>query len=430
MMRKKIATTCFAAALAIPPAAPVAANDGIVGGIIGGIIGGAIVRESQRPRTTTTTRTAPRQTTANTAQRQSNRDVQASLNYFGFNAGTVDGVFGRNTRTAISGYQIHMGYTPTGQLTQFERDFLVTSYQRAMAGGPVTAQLVASNPMGTRGLLHHFRDEMMGTAATAPQPAMPSTPQPVAEPVPAAPAAPGLPNFLGAAVVQASLASHCNRVSLVTGSNGGFVTVSNLTDPMQALEEQFCLARTYAIDEGEGLASKVPGVTQQQIAEQCQTLVPALQPQLAALTVLPADQVLGDVGRFIAGSGMAPVQLAGNARICLSSGYRADNLEVALASALILTGLGERGYGELLGHHLVTGFGVGKRSDLALPWYDMAVEVVQAGGRSPFAPGQGERSDLIHAAAYAVAGRLLPKAAPQPAGLPGFALPQATTKAQ
>lgn len=432
MIRKKIAITCLAAAVAVPPAAPVLANDGIVGGIIGGIIGGAIVRESQRPRAATPSQ-PPRQNTANTAQRQSNRDVQASLNYFGFNAGTVDGVFGRNTRTAISAYQIHMGYVPTGELTVFERDFLVTSYQRAMAGGPVTAQLVASNPMGTRGLLHHFRDEMMGTPAAAQPaaPALPATPapQPVAEqpaPAPApAPAAPGLPNFLGAAVVQASLASHCNRVSLVTGSNGGFVTVANLTDPMQALEEQFCLARTYAIDEGDGLAAKLPGVTPQQVAEQCAGLAPALQPQVAALSVLPADQVLVDVGRFIAGSGMAPVQLAGNARICLGSGYRTDSMDVALASALILTGLGERGFGELLGHHLVTGFGTGTRSDLALPWYDMAVEVVQAGGRSPFAPGQAERAVLIRAASNALVGRsALPKAEPQPAGLPAFAVPQ------
>lgn len=421
-MRKKIATTCFAAALALPPAAPVAASDGIVGGVIGGIIGGAIVRESQRQRTTTTTRTAPRQTNVQSAQRQANRDMQTALNYFGFNAGTVDGVVGRNTRTAVTAYQIHMGYSPTGQLTQFERDFLVTSYQRAMAGGPVTAQIVAGSPLGTRGLLHHFRDEMMGAPAGAPQL--------VAEPEPEqAPAAPGLPNFLGAAVTQASLASHCNRVNLVTGSNGGFVTLANLNDPMQALEEQFCIARTYAIEEGDRLAAQVPGVTRAQIDGECLGLVPALQPQLAALSVLPADQVLIDVGRFVAGSGMAPVQLAGNARICLGSGYRTDNMELALASTLILAGIGEHGFGELAGHHLVTGFGTGRRSDLALAWYDMAVAVVQSGGRSPFAPGQGERAALIQAASHAIAGRSAPKSEVQPTGgLPGFALPQAPAK--
>lgn len=422
MMRKKIATTCIAAALAIPPAAPVAANDGIVGGIIGGIIGGAIVRESQRPRQTT--RTVPHQTTANTAQRQANRDVQASLNYFGFNAGTVDGVFGRNTRNAISQYQAHMSYPPTGQLSNFERDFLVTSYQRAMAGGPVTTQMVASNPMGPRGLLHHFRDEMSGArvaATPAPTPAPDSPRAVVAE----APAKPGLPNFMGAAAPQASLASHCNRVSLVTGTNGGFVTVAKMTDPGQALDEQFCLARTYAISEGEDLAAKVPGSTPQQIAEACEAFGPALQPQIAALSVSPVDAVLTAVSGFVTSSGMAPVQLAGNARICLSAGYRTDNMDVVLASALILAGVGERGFAELLGHHLLGGFGVNRRTDLALPWYDMAITAVEAGAPAPFAPGQGERTALIRAAADALGGRPAQKAAPLPTALPSFTvLPQ------
>lgn len=429
-MRKRIATTCLAAALAIPPAAPVAANDGIVGGIIGGIIGGAIVRESQRPRQTTT---APRQTTANTAQRQANREVQSSLNYFGFNAGPVDGVFGRGTRAAISQYQAHMSYPPTGQLSDFERDFLVTSYQRAMAGGPVTAQLVATNPMGTRGLLHHFRDEMLGTRAAAtpaPQPA-PELPRAVTAAAPVAePAAPGLPNFMGAAVAQASLASHCNRVSLVTGSNGGFVTQAKMSDPAQALDEQFCLARTYAISEGEDLAAKVPGTTPQQIAEACAGFGPALQSQVAALSVSPSDTVLTAVNGFVATSGMAPVQLAGNARICLSAGYRTDNMEVALASALILAAVGERGYAELLGHHLVGGFGVSRRVDLALPWYDMAIAAIEAGAPAPFAPGQGERTALIRAASNAIGGRPAQKAAPVPAGLPNFTLTPQREKTQ
>lgn len=429
-MRKRIATTCLAAALAIPPAAPVAANDGIVGGIIGGIIGGAIVRESQRPRQTTTTVT--RQTTANTAQRQANREVQTSLNYFGFNAGPVDGVFGRGTRAAISQYQAHMSYPPTGQLSDFERDFLVTSYQRAMAGGPVTAQMVASSPQGPRSLLHHFRDEMMGTraAAPAPQAAPQAAPELPRTATAAAPAAPGLPNFMGAAALQASLASHCNRVSLVTGSNGGFLTLAKMGDPAQVLDEQFCLARTYAISEGEDLASKVPGSTPQQIAQACEGFGPALQSQIAALSNSPADVVLTAVNGFVATSGMAPVQLAGNARICLSAGYRTDNLEVALASALILTAVGERGFAELLGHHLVGGFGVNRRVDLALPWYDMAIASIEAGAPAPFAPGQGERTALIRAASNAVGGRPAQKVAPVPAGLPNFGLTPQREKTQ
>ena len=41
-----------------------------------------------------------------------------------------------------------------------------------------------------------------------------------------------------------------------------------------------------------------------------------------------------------------------NCKICLGVGYTTDAMDVAVASALILTALGEKGYGELRGHHL------------------------------------------------------------------------------
>jgi len=417
MITKRIAMTCLAASLIVTPATRLAASEAVVGGIIGGIIGGAIVRESQRNRTTTTVHTAP---SANAVQRQSNRDVQTSLNYFNFPAGTPDGVIGRNTRTAISQYQAFLGYPPTGDLTQFERDFLVTSYQRAMAGGPVTAQLVAGNALGTRGLLLKFRDEMLGVttaAAPAPAPVQPALPEVAATPV--------LPNFLGGgAVHQASLASHCNRVNLITGTNGGFVTAASMSDPVLALDEQFCLARTYAIGIGEDLSSKLPGVTPQQLAQQCEAFGPAMQAQIAAVSVRSATQVLADVGSFVVGTGMAPVQLASSARICLGTGYRVDNLDVAIASGLILVALGERGYSELIGHHLHSGFGVNRRTDLALEWYDLSVAAAKAGERSPFAPGQSDRAEVIRAASEMIGGRT-PAARPasSSSALPSFGIP-------
>ena len=66
---------------------------------------------------------------------------------------------------------------------------------------------------------------------------------------------------------------------------------------------------------------------------------------------------MSDVSAFALSSGMAPAQLSGTAKICLSVGYRTDDMDVALASALLLTALGEAVYGELIGHHLALGFG-------------------------------------------------------------------------
>lgn len=452
MIVKRISTACLAATLVVVPMGEAAASDGLVGGIVGGIIGGAIVNHANRqPQRVQRTQRVARPAVPS-ATREANRQTQVALNYFGFPAGTPDGVLGRNSRAAIANYQAFMGYAPTGELNLYERDFLVTSYNRASIGGPHIAQMVATNPQGVRGLLHAFRDEMMGTTIAAqpvaPPPAVVVVPAaPVAdapasvvtpalpEPAAAAPSATsaGLPNFLSAPEAQASLASHCNRVSLVTNSNGGFTTLASMSDPGFALEEQFCLARTYAIAQGEEMASKVQGFTSQQIAQQCDGFGPAMKDHVSALSLKPQAEVMDDVGSFILQSGMAPAQLAGTAKICLSVGYRTDNMDVAVGSALLLAVLGERVYAELMGHHLAQGFGTGKRPDLSLAWYDMGLDAIAGGSSAVFVPGHADRGDLIRAAAYAVGGRAMPMApaaetTPVPAGLPVFDLDAGTDK--
>ena len=548
MKPSHFAVPLFAAALAFgsPPAAQ--AGDALVGGIVGGIIGGVIVNEANKNRRVqrTTTRSS-----ASSSQRAANREVQVALNYFGFPAGTPDGAIGPRSRAAIAGYQGHLGFPATGQLTQFERDFLVGSYHRAQAGGAATLQEVARYPDGARGLLVAWRDESIGgprhggvyaglprevafavdeiarnsnveagqliqrsgfiqladmngdgrtdylldtsvtgsafwcnaqacavrvfastpegfqrndfqafnatpamfsyqrgdctltgapVMAAAPQPpaqpaplmaAQPAQPVPSAQPVSPNPAAqaPALPTFLTAASPAPSLASHCNRTSLQTTGNGGFMTVASMTDPAFALAEQFCLARTYAMSQSEDMIAKVRGFTADQIAEQCRGLAPVLGPHIAAVSIKDAAPVLQDVSAFVIASGMAPAQLADTARICLGVGYRGDELQVALSAALLLAALGEQGYGELLGHHLALGFGTAARPDRALPWYDMSVDPAVAGTAMVFAPGMPDRAALIRKAAYTLAGRPDAVAQPQAAALPLFQMGPAASPA-
>ncbi|NUB43877.1 peptidoglycan-binding protein [Fertoebacter nigrum] len=268
---------------------------------------------------------------------------------------------------------------------------------------------------------------MAATPAAPPPPsgtimagALPTLPVPSAQPVVSAAvptAQPGLPTFLETGPTTVSLASHCNKISLMTNTNGGYTSAAAMTDAGFALGEQFCLARTYAMATGEELAGKVPGFTPQQISQQCQAFGPVLKDHVSALSLKPRDEVLQGVQGFILASGMAPAQLAGTATICLGVGYTTDNMDVAIGSALLLTVLGEKAYGELLGHHLSQGFGASVRPDLALQWYETGLEAMQAGG-SIFAPGLPDRTELIRKAAYTIGGRadLLP-----PATLPVFA---------
>ena len=149
------------------------AGDFIGGAIIGGIIGSQIQKNKQ------TTRKTYRKTYRSTRQRlpatQEGRMIQTSLNYFGFNAGAVDGQLGRRSRSAISSYQAHMGYPVTGQLSEWEKDFLLDSYDRAQAGGAATMQQIAANPQGPRGLLHMYRDQRAGTYQPTVPAAVPNT---------------------------------------------------------------------------------------------------------------------------------------------------------------------------------------------------------------------------------------------------------------
>ncbi|MGB7268347.1 MAG: peptidoglycan-binding domain-containing protein [Albidovulum sp.] len=418
-------------AVSFAPVQQAVANDGLVGGIVGGIIGGVIVNEASKNRKQTTTRRAA---PVYSATREANREVQVALNYFGYPVGAADGALGRRSRAAISQYQALLGYPPTGYLSEYERTILIGAYYRGLSGGSEVAQIMASSPQGTRGLLLNQRDQMAGivpqggqaVTAAAPSVAAPSsemivapsapTLAPLAEvpslptlavvPEPEAPASdtPALPTFLASGAGQVSLASQCNKVSLMTNTNGGYVTAAAMTDANFALSEQFCLARTYAMAGGEQLAASISGFTPAQIAEQCKGFGPALKDQVAGLSLKSREEVLQDVSSFVVASGMAPAQLAGTAKICLGVGYTTDAMDVAIGSALLLTALGENGYSELLGHHLSQGFGATVRPDLSLAWYEAGL-AADAAGKAVFAPGLPDRTEVIRKAAYTINGQ-------------------------
>ena len=452
MKVKFVASAFVAAAMITTPATRVSADAGdfIAGAIIGGIVGANVKKKpQQRARTSTRSYKSSRPRIPAT---QEGRLIQTSLNYFGFNAGSVDGQLGRRSRDAISQYQAHMGYPVTGQLSGFEKDFLFNSYDRAQAGGQRTLAQIAANPQGPRGLLITYREQLAGVAtapqqqfapapqqpiivaAPQPQPVQPVAIQPQAiQPQPAAPAATlptlvttdesqdsALPNFLGS-TTSVSSASHCNGISLLTNSNGGFTTVASMTDPNFALNEQFCLSRTYAIAKGEEMTAQLAGVTPVQIAEQCAAFGPAMKDQISAASLQPREDVIRATSGFILSTGMSPAELSGTAKICLSSGYRTDDLNVAIGSGLLLVALGEAVYSEVIGHHLSQGFGLSKRPDLAQGWYQHSTQALESGQPGVFAPGQPERTELLKKASLSLAGVPAAATTPQPAAaLPTF----------
>ena len=417
MFRKSTITACAVASLTSIPAQQASADlgDALVGAAVGGVVGGVIVdqvhkkkqaqaRANARHSSKTYKRSYSRTAPYNSAQRQQNRDVQTSLNYFNFPAGTSDGVLGRNSRNAISSYQGFMGYPQTGQLTEFERTVLVNSYHRSVAGGAGTSEIIANSQYGQRGVLKRTQQEMAGGAS-----AEVASYQTANAQVDTPTAAFSLPSF-GQASEASSITNHCNKINLVTNTNGGYTKASDITDPAFALNEQFCLARIYAIAKSEDLSSKVTGISAPEMQAQCETLGPSFKDQISALSLVSREDVVAQTGAKVLSTGMSPAQLSNTADICLGVGNRTDNADVALASTLILVALGQPAYGELLGHHLVNGFGTLQRNDLAVQWYTSANDAIALGQPAVFAPSQEERPDLIQAAAVQLDTKQAPEA--------------------
>lgn len=463
MKIKVIATSALMASVALSPVSPLSAparadgKDFIAGAIIGGIIGSAVTNENNKKKaakSTKTTTTKAKTPSITAEQRAANKEVQTALNYFGYPVGAPDGAIGPKSRAAIKEYQAFLGYPATGELTEHERTILVTSYHRAVAGGPAVAQAVAGSMYGLKAVLIAQRDEMAGLAPGGMLAGAPSAPAPgsvaaaaaaalptlvpdepvvaeiVAEPDPVpeavvAAAEPALPSFMSPAGAKGSLASECNAIALKTSANGGMTSADGMQDANFALGEQFCLARTFAMAKGDELTAQIAGFTPDQIASQCAAFGPVLKEHVAAVSLKPADEVLKGVEGFILASGMSPAQLSGTAKVCLGVGYGRDDMEVAIGSALLLAAMGERGYSEYLGHHMSQGFGATERPDLAMDWYQMSLDAMGQ-GQMVVAPGVAGRDALIKKAAYTINGRAHELAAPkvevQEAALPVFDL--------
>lgn len=390
-----------AAGVAIPTT-KAAAGSNAGAAIVGALIGGAIVAGANQNRRANNTRS-----NASSAQRTENRAVQSALNFFEFPAGTPDGVFGRNTRNAISQYQIFMDFPPTGELTSFQKEFLLTSHQRAELGGAETSRIILTDPNGSRALLVSFMQQQRGVntglglgngAVMANGPANDfsnagSTPQ-------TNPA--GLPMFV------TSQESSMNELC-----------ISGIQP--NSVEAQFCNLRAYAIDEGDRLAASVQGTTRADIQAQCVAFAPTLDPYISTVALADAGAAKSELQSWVSTSGASAASLEGIAKVCLGVGYSTDNSDVALASIMSLVGLGQSGYEELLAYHLALGFGFdGKENvDRGAQWLDNASLAFASGQESITGESGAVRATVAVSLANSLRG--LPPVAPANNGVvPAF----------
>lgn len=168
MQLKSLTAAVLSCSLVLVPVERVMADAGdfAAGALIGGLIGGALSQGGKRRQRGGSQRSRLPST-------QEGKQIQASLNYFGFDAGSVDGQLGRKTKVAVSQYQAYLGYPVSGQLSPYGQDLLISSYQRAMASGYLATQQTMAHPDGPRGLLKIYLAERR-----VPQPNFPQQNQP------------------------------------------------------------------------------------------------------------------------------------------------------------------------------------------------------------------------------------------------------------
>jgi hypothetical protein len=170
-----------------------------------------------------------------------------------------------------------------------------------------------------------------------------------------------------------------------------------------------------------------------EIEEQCEVFALSMAGHVARLVSQAPGQAVAELQDFAVGTGMPQALLSANARICLGVGYRTDNAELALASALVLVGLGEQAYGEQVGHHLLRGFATAKRQDRGLEWIAGTVAALESGADPLVSAGAGTHFMVLQNALQTISGGpvaplLQDASATRTSG--GFAMPGATAASE
>lgn len=436
--------------------APMAKAD--LHGVIGAIIGGAIINDmAKQNRSNRSTGSG-----ASSAQRQENRNVQTALNAFGFPVGTVDGSLGPKSRAAIGNYQAYMGFQSTGYLDSYQKGVLLDGYSRMQAGGGSAFPNVVANE-GTKGLLKAFQDPTYAQrfgAPTFPNPQVtqgqqvatpqapfgapqnfgvqPSVPAPVPQTTqvvaptqtPAPPAPLTIPPLAPMGQVAKSMAERCELVALMTQTNQGMVQAAAMTDADQALSEQFCEARSFAISAGQSYAAQLR-VSDEQLTATCGQISDAMAPARELVNTATAQAVQARVAEINAQIGLADTSTAAAyGQLCTGIGYRQDNAEMALSGAMLSFGVGQIPYAELLGHHMREGFGLQANAGGSVDWYDTALSALEQGTTPVFLPSKSPQRVAVMRAAIksgqlqAQTGGLPPIVPAAGGGIPALPLPQ------
>ncbi len=250
-------------------------------------------------------------------QRRINRATQTALNYFEFDAGAVDGIFGRKSRAAARAYQSFLGYEATGHLTPDEGRFLLDSFNEIANKNEDLAQTIALGLATPQALLKALAEGNL-EAVSPPENIAPLPPL--------------------------SMRATCVNI----GASG----------TIDLLKAQFCNLRQLAVEQSNFLMdTALNGQTRAPVVEECRLFSVEMQPQIAQIQAANGPELIAEMDLWIRRSGVSGEKLARLSETCLGLAYQHDDSEAALASLLVLSGQKNAVYTELLGYHLTLGLG-------------------------------------------------------------------------
>ena len=294
---------------------------------------------------------------ANAAQRRANATVQTALNFFEFDVGTVDGILGRKSRDAISAYQAFLEIPTTGRLTQDERRFLLSAFDQISNADDEVKLQISMNLVSVQGLLKVLYQG-----------------EPLAEEPPAEVVVVGPRSMRALCVnIQAS-----TTLDLVKG--------------------QFCNLRQLAIDQGDFLLETALNAQMvEPVVGECQNLTRDLMPQIEQISSDTGENLIEVMNAWNDDAGISGDKLIRLAETCLGVAYQHDDAEAALAALLVLSGLEDPVYIELVGYHVAFGLGFNGISDFerSASWLESALPKLPEEGVGLTAQNGVQRAKVI-----------------------------------
>jgi peptidoglycan hydrolase-like protein with peptidoglycan-binding domain len=404
------------------PAAYADGGDAIAGFIVGlGIGAAAASGQKQKHKSSNGSRKKP----ASSAKR-GDAQVQLALNYYNFEAGTPDGLFGPSTRAAIRRYQTYIGEPATGELTAAQTSVLLSAYARDTAGAtnPFTSTPGPTGPAAGSGsgqmsaLMASLGSQTATGLAPAAQPAVAG----------AAPAALPTTTTEAAAPTPAAL---CTQ-SAGSGAAKGLVAE---TSPLDPIVNSYCSAVGYAVQNSVELTKAVAGFDPAVSGKQCDDWLAANRATVdSALTKTPEEAAKALAALVPGADATQQKAMRDSFSICHGIAEAAGKPEDARAYAALVAAFGGAGYGELVAASAALGMGAAQSREQANAWYLWTAEGLDGGGAPLITAADYDHVPLLLAMADSameaqtdwkgyLAAKAAPAAAPAPAG--GLALPGA-----